>query len=53
MSENIRNIVFCDSMLRESYDSLNEMLTKFDYVRDGRYQEFGEYYPKSYPIIAP
>ncbi|ULB33831.1 MULTISPECIES: hypothetical protein [Proteiniphilum] len=49
MSENIRNIVFCDSMLRESYDSLNEMLTKFDYVRDGRYQEFGEYYPKSYP----
>jgi len=49
MAENKRNIAFCDSMLRESYNQLNEMLTKFDYVRDSRYQEFGEYYPKIYP----
>lgn len=49
LAENQRNITYCDSMLRVSYDQLNEMLTKFDYVRDDRYQEFGEYYPKSYP----
>jgi len=49
MAENKRNIAFCDSMLRESYNKLNEMLPKFDYVRDSRYQEFGEYYPKIYP----
>ncbi len=49
MSENRRNIIYCDSMLREQYNQLNEMLTKFDYVRDDRYQEFGEYYPKIYP----
>ena len=49
MSENRRNIVYCDSMLREQYSQLSEMLTKFDFVRDDRYQEFGEYYPKIYP----
>ena len=49
MSENTRNIIYCDSMLREQYSQLNEMLTKFDFVRDDRYQEFGEYYPKIYP----
>ena len=49
LAENQRNIAFCDSMLRESYDQLNEMLTRFDFVRDDRYQEFGEYYPKAYP----
>jgi len=49
MAENKRNILFCDSMLRENYLQLNEMLTKFDFVRDSRYQEFGEYYPKAYP----
>ncbi len=49
MAENKRNIAFCDSMLREDYNKLNEMLTKFDYVRDDRYQEFGEYHPKAYP----
>ncbi len=49
MSENRRNIIYCDSMLREQYNQLNEMLSKFDYVRDDRYQEFGEYYPKIYP----
>lgn len=49
LAENRRNIAFCDSMLRESYDQLNRVLSKFDYVRDDRYQEFGEYYPKSYP----
>lgn len=49
MAENRRNIDYCDSMLREYYDQLNEMLTKFDFVRDSRYQEFGEYYPKIYP----
>ena len=46
MAENQRNIQYCDSMLREQYNQLNAMLTKFDYVRDNRYQEFGEYYPK-------
>lgn len=49
MAENRRNIIFCDSMLREKYAQLNEMLGKFDYIRDKRYQEFGEYYPKAYP----
>ncbi|MDR0422575.1 MAG: hypothetical protein LBH72_06155 [Proteiniphilum sp.] len=49
MTESRRNVVFCDSMLHEKYTLLNEMLTLFDFVRDERYQEFGEYYPKSYP----
>lgn len=49
MAENQRNIIYCDSMLREKYTQLNEMLSQFDYVRDERYQEFGEYYPKAYP----
>ena len=49
MAENKRNIAFCDSMLREHYSELNTMITKFDYVRDDRYQEFGEYFPKIYP----
>lgn len=48
-AENIRNISYCDSMLNVSYNQLNEMLTNFDFVRDDRYQEFGEYYPKVYP----
>ena len=49
LAENQRNILYCDSMLRVSYDQLNAMLKKFDYIRDDRYQEFGEYYPKIYP----
>lgn len=49
MAENKRNIRYCDSMLRVNYALLNELLTRFDYVRDSRYQEFGEYYPKVYP----
>lgn len=49
MAENKRNILFCDSMLHENYTQLKEILTKFDFVRDSRYQEFGEYYPKAYP----
>jgi hypothetical protein len=49
MAENRRNIIYCDSMLREKYTQLNEMLGRFDYIRDERYQEFGEYYPKAYP----
>src|SRR5690554_197992 len=49
MAENLRNIAFCDSMLRENYNTLNEMLSRFDYVRDDRYQEFGEYHSKAYP----
>lgn len=49
MAENKRNIDYCDSMLNENYNQLNEMLNKFDFIRDDRYQEFGEYYPKIYP----
>lgn len=49
MAENRRNIVYCDSMLGEKYTELNDKLSLFDYVRDERYQEFGEYYPKAYP----
>jgi hypothetical protein len=49
LAENRRNILYCDSMLRVQYDELNSMLTKFDYIRDSRYQEFGEYYSKAYP----
>ena len=49
MAENQRNIIFCDSMLQVHYSELNALLKKFDFVRDDRYQEFGEYYPKVYP----
>lgn len=49
LAENHRNILYCDSMLRVQYDELNTMLTKFDFIRDDRYQEFGEYYSKAYP----
>ncbi len=49
MAENRRNITYCDSVLRENYILLNKMLVDFEYVRDARYQEFGEYYPKVYP----
>lgn len=52
MAENKRNIAFCDSMLTVSYRNLKEMLTKFTYVRDARYQEFGEYHPIIYPQNA-
>ena len=44
--ENQRNIAFCDSMLTVSYDKLKQALLKFNYVRDERYQEFGNYIPK-------
>lgn len=49
MAENKRNIVYCDSMLTVSYSNLETMLTQFQFVRDKRYQEFGEYYPKIFP----
>lgn len=49
MAENLRNIAYCDSLLRENYAALSDMLSDFEYVRDSRYQEFGEYYPKIYP----
>ena len=49
MAENRRNISYCDSMLREKYTQLDQMLPRFDYIRDERYQEFGEYYSKAYP----
>lgn len=49
MAENRRNIIYCDSMLHEKYAELNNKVTLFDYIRDERYQEFGNYYPKSYP----
>ncbi|HHU27054.1 MAG TPA: hypothetical protein GXZ56_10625 [Bacteroidales bacterium] len=52
LAENRRNILFCDSMLRVQYDELKAMLTKFDYIRDDRYQEFGEYFSKAYPHSA-
>lgn len=52
MAENKRNIQYCDSMLHESYSQLNEMLTKFDFIKDEQYQEIGEYYPKIYPYKA-
>lgn len=49
MAENLRNISYCDSMLRVNYSTLDQLLNDFDYVRDSRYQEFGEYHPKIYP----
>lgn len=49
MAENRRNISYCDSLLRVNYTALSQLLNNFDYVRDSRYQEFGEYYPKIYP----
>lgn len=52
MAENERNIVFCDSMLAANYAKLKETLARFSYVRDNRYQEFGEYHPKIYPQNA-
>ena len=50
MAENRRNIVYCDSMLAVNYRLLTEMLNDFTYVRDPRYQEFGDYVPKIYPL---
>jgi len=50
MAENRRNINYCDSMLRVNYSVLSQLLNDFDYVRDSRYQEFGEYHPKIYPL---
>ena len=49
MAENKRNITYCDSMLAVHYAQLSDLQQKFDYIRDDRYQEFGEYYPKVYP----
>lgn len=49
MAENRRNVAYCDSVLREKYAELNDMQQRFDYIRDERYQEFGEYYPKASP----
>lgn len=50
MAENIRNIAFCDSMLRVNYDELKNVLKGFNYERDPQYQEFGDYIPKVYPL---
>lgn len=52
MSENRRNIAYCDSMLENGYGKLNEMLNRFHYVRDPLYQEFGDYVPKIHPLNA-
>lgn len=52
MAENRRNIVYCDSMLAVNYRLLTEMLNDFTYVRDPRYQEFGDYVPKVYPLSS-
>lgn len=52
MAENKRNIVYCDSMLSTSYQSLTRMLNHFTYVRDPQYQEFGDYVPKIFPLNA-
>jgi len=49
MEENRRNVEYCDSMLTADFDLLQKMLKKFNYVRDERYQEFGNYVPKIYP----
>ncbi|MDR1518268.1 MAG: hypothetical protein LBS52_09340 [Dysgonamonadaceae bacterium] len=49
MEENNRNIAYCDSMLAVDIALLQNMLTKFNYVRDEQYQEFGNYIPKIYP----
>ena len=50
MEENKRNIEYCDSMLAVDFALLQEVLTRFNYVRDERYQEFGNYIPKIYPL---
>lgn len=52
MAENQRNIVYCDSMLAVNYQLLTKMLNDFTYVRDPRYQEFGDYVPKVYPLSS-
>ena len=50
MTENRRNMAYCDSMLEISYGRLKTMLNDFTYVRNPQYQEFGDYVPKIYPL---
>lgn len=49
-AENTRNIAFCDSMILVNENQLRSILPKYAYVRDERYQEFGEYQSKKYPF---
>lgn len=48
MAENVRNIVFCDSMLTVSEEKKAELIKQFEFIKDAEYQELGVYYPKSY-----
>ena len=52
-AENKRNIVFLDSMMEVNYTKLKEVRSKFDFVRDENYQEFGNYIPKLTPSSKP
>lgn len=50
MAENKRNIFFCDSLMAIKINKIEKLKTKFDYVRDTRYEEFGQYVSKSYSL---
>ena len=52
-AENKRNSVFHDSMMEVNYTKLKEVRSKFDFVRDENYQEFGNYIPKLTPSSKP
>lgn len=52
-AENKRNIAFLDSVIEVNYTVLKEIQTKFDFVRDENYQEFGNYVPKLTPSSKP
>ncbi len=52
-AENIRNLAYLDSMIEVRYMNLKEIQSKFDFVRDENYQEFGNYIPKITPSSKP
>lgn len=50
LAENKRNIYFCDSLIALKISAIEKLTTQFDYVRDKRYEEFGKYVSKNYPL---
>lgn len=50
MAENRRNVYYCDSLIAIKIAEIDALKTRFDYVRDARYEEFGKYVSKLYPL---
>lgn len=50
LTENRRNIAYCDSMLAINEKLKTEVLKNFEYTHNEKYEEKGTYYPKIYPL---